>query len=216
MNEGASWVYRGIVRWYDMQSQRTVTTKVTSRSEVIRVIRRNGLEATVIKGFPADFNWSEGHAPANSWLFVRTEDNELHWFTYDREIEQRLRRLDNPQDFLQGMLTDDDLLMRLPPKKGMKFCDEEAKARPDDLYCWVVASEREVTLNDVRGLEPAKHTAFLLKYVTNPDDTELEFVPGVGFISYRYHHHGTVADTEMSLVEYHAPSGPPASSGAAQ
>ena len=216
MKEGASWLYRGIVRWYDMQSQKAVTTKVTSRSEVIRVIRRNGLEATVIKGFPADFNWSEGNAPANRWLFVRTEDNELHWFTDNHEIEERLKRLDNPRDFLKGMWTDDDLLMQLPPKKGMKFCDEESKGRTDDLYCWVVASEREVSLNNVKGLEPGKRITFLLQYVTLPDDTELEFVPGVGFISYQYHHHGTLADTEMSLTEYHASGSAQASPGTTQ
>ncbi len=216
MKEGASWVYHGTVRWYDMQAQKTVTTNVTSRSEVIRVIRRNGLEAIIIKGFPADFNWSEGNAPANRWLFVRTEDDQLHWFTDNHEIEERLERLDNPRDFLQGMWTDDDLLLQLPPRKGMKFCDVESKARTDDLYCWVVVSEREVSLNDVKGLKPGKRTAFLLQYVTLPDDTELEFVPGVGFISYQYHHHGTVAETEMTLIEYHAPGSPPASPGAKQ
>jgi hypothetical protein len=49
--------------------------------------------------------------------------------------------------------------------------------------------------------------------VTNPDDTELEFVPGIGFISYRYHHHGTVADTEMGLVEFRSQVSPRSSSG---
>jgi len=213
MKEGTSWIYRGIVRWYDMQSQKRVASRVKSRSEVIRVIRRNGLVATVIRGFPADFDWSEGNVARSDLLFVRTEDDRLHWFTNGREIEEKLTRLTDPHDSLQGMLTEDDLLMKLPPKKGMKFCDNESKARPDDRYCWVIASEREVTLNGVKGLEPGKRTAFLLQYVTLPDDTELEFVPGVGFISYRYHHHGSVADTEMSLIEYHASGSVPTSLG---
>jgi len=216
MKEGTTWVYRGIVRWYDMQSQKTVTTKITSHSEVIRVIRRNGLEASVVKGFPADFNWSEGNARPHDWVFIRTEDDKLFWFTDDGEVKDRLKRLDNSEDSLQGMLTDDDLLMRLPPKKGMKCCDEESRARTDDHYCWVVTSQREITLSGVKGVEPGKRTAFLLQYVTNPDDTEFEFVPGVGFINYSYHHHGTVADTEMSLIEYHASGSAKASPGAKQ
>jgi hypothetical protein len=77
----------------------------------------------------------------------------------------------------------------------------EEKARTDDHYCWVIASVHESTLNAVRGLEPGKHIAFLLQYVTNPDDTEFEFAPGIGFISYKYHHHGTVADAEIILVD---------------
>lgn len=105
--------------------------------------------------------------------------------------------------------------MTLTPKKGMKFCDDEAKARSDDMYCWVVASVREVTLNGVKGLQSGKRTVFLLRYVTNPDDTEIEFVPGIGFISYKYHHHGTTADTEMSLIEYHAPGNAQANPGTA-
>src|SRR5260370_42471526 len=77
-----------------------------------------------------------------------------------------------------------------------------------------MGSERELTLKEVKGLEPGKRTAFLLQFVTNPDDTELEFVPGIGFISYRYHHHGTVADTEMSLAEFHSSAVTPSNVGA--
>jgi len=44
------------------------------------------------------------------------------------EIERKLKRLENPDDLLEGMLTVDDLLMNLTPKKGMKFCDVEEKA----------------------------------------------------------------------------------------
>ncbi len=213
MNEGTTWVYRGILRWYDMQAQKTVGMTVTSRSEVVRVIRRNNLVAAFIKGFPPDLDWSAGQAPRGDWLIVRTSSDELYLFGSE-EVEQKLERLENLGDSLKGMLTVDDLFMKLPPKKGMKFCDAEAKARTDDRYCWVIASERELTLKDVKGLEPGKRTAFLLQFVTNPDDTELEFVPGIGFISYRYHHHGTVADTEMSLVEFHSSAGTPSNVGA--
>jgi hypothetical protein len=203
LNEGTTWLYRGIVRWYDMETQKTVAAIVISRSEVVRVIRRNDLVAAVIKGFPPDLDWSEGQAPRGDWLIVRASTGELYLFGAE-EVEQKLERLENPGDSLEGMLTVDDLFMKLPPKKGMKFCDAEAKARTDDHYCWVIASVRELNLTRVRGLEPRKRTAFLLQFVTNPDDTELEFVPGIGFISYRYHHHGSVADTEMSLVEFHS------------
>lgn len=205
MEEGTTWVYRGIVRWYDMQAQKTVGTTVTSRSEVVRVIRRNNVIAALIKGFPPDFDWSEGKAPRGDWLIVRTGTDELYLFGAE-EVEQKLKRLENPNDSLEGMLTVDDLFMKLPPKKGMKFCDAEAKSRSDDRYCWVIASAYELALNGVRGLEPRKRAAFLLQFVTNPDDMELEFVPGIGFVSYRYHHHGTIADTEMSLIEYHPAS----------
>ena len=48
---------------------------------------------------------------------------------------------------------------------------------------------------------------FQLQYLTLPDDTTMELVPGVGLVSYQYHHHGTVADTELQLVEFHPAPG---------
>jgi hypothetical protein len=93
MEEGTTWVYRGVVRWYDMKSQKTVAATVTSRSEVVRVIRRNNLVAALIKGFPPDLDWYEGQAPRADWLFVRTSANELHLFGAE-EIERKLKRLE--------------------------------------------------------------------------------------------------------------------------
>jgi hypothetical protein len=93
MEEGTTWVYRGVVRWYDMKSQKTVAATVSSRSEVVRVIRRNNLVAALIKGFPPDLDWYEGQAPRADWLFVRTSANELHLFGAE-EIERKLKRLE--------------------------------------------------------------------------------------------------------------------------
>lgn len=201
LQPGTVWVYRGIVRWYDFQSQKTVGAHVTCRVEVLRMIHREGLVAAVVRGFPADFDWSEGETVQRDWLFIKTARDEWHWFGGE-DVEKNLRRLEDSSDSLEGMLTVDDLLMKLPLRKGMKFCDAESKVRPDDHYCWVVASVRAVDINNIKGVDAGRRNSFLLQYVTNPDDTEFEFVPGIGFTSYRYHHHGSVADTEMNLVEF--------------
>jgi hypothetical protein len=41
-----------------------------------------------------------------------------------------------------------------------------------------------------------------------PDDTEFDFVSGIGITSYEYHHHGTIAETELHLVEFHSADAP--------
>src|SRR5258708_3980821 len=128
LNEGTTWLYRGIVRWYDMETQKTVAARVISRSEVVRVIRRNDLVAAVIKGFPPDLDWSEGQAPRGDWLIVRASTGELYLFGAE-EVEQKLERLENPGDSLEKMLTVAGLFMKFASKKGMKLCDAEAKAR---------------------------------------------------------------------------------------
>jgi hypothetical protein len=203
IREGTFWVYRGVVRWYDMQLQKTASSIVTSKCEVLGVYRRDSLAVALMRGFPWDFDWSEGDANPSDWLIAKTSSGQIYVLD-NKKLQENLKRLDNPADALQDMLQEDDLLMKLPLKKGMKFCDAEARMRPDDRYCWVVAATRDVALSGVKGLRPREYKSFLVQYVTNPDDTELEFVPGLGFTSYRYHHHGSVADTEMKLVEYHA------------
>jgi hypothetical protein len=204
MREGTVWVYRGVVHSYDMQLQKRVSSAVTLKSEIVRVFRGDSFVAALLRGFPADFDWSGGKTDRQDYLLVETGGGDFHLLTKGEKFAENMKRLENPGASVQDMFSDDDLYMKLPLKKGLKFCDPEAMKRPDDRYCWVVATVHKVELRGVKGLEPRPYPAFLLQYVTNPDDTELEFVPGLGFISYRYHHHGTVADTEMRLVEYQA------------
>jgi hypothetical protein len=41
----------------------------------------------------------------------------------------------------------------------------------------------------------------------------MEISPGIGILSYQYHHHGTVADTSLTLVEFHPAPPSPATAG---
>jgi len=75
-----------------------------------------------------------------------------------------------------------------------------AWARPDGRYCWVVASSRKASLSGLAGVESGNRDEFVLEYWTNPDNIRFTFVPEVGITKYEYHHHGTVADTELQLV----------------
>jgi hypothetical protein len=76
-------------------------------------------------------------------------------------------------------------------------------ARSDNRYCWLVASAKKEALAGVRGLDQGTRDQYVLEYRTNPDDSSFTFVPGIGITAYDYHHHGTVADTELKLVEFH-------------
>jgi hypothetical protein len=63
-----------------------------------------------------------------------------------------------------------------------------------------------MSLSGIAGLPhemPQEVDSYSLAYRTLPDDTKIDFVPGVGIVTYEYHHHGTVADTEVKLVEFH-------------
>jgi hypothetical protein len=55
----------------------------------------------------------------------------------------------------------------------------------------------------VSGVPADEQPVFRMEYWTLPDDQKIELVPGLGVLSYRYHHHGTLADTDLRLVEFH-------------
>jgi hypothetical protein len=58
-------------------------------------------------------------------------------------------------------------------------------------------------MDSVKGAPAGEEPVFQLHFRTLPDDTTAEVVPGLGILSYQYHHHGSVADTELQLVEFH-------------
>ena len=199
MTVGTYWVYTGVVRWtHDIN--KTSETKVKWRTEIRRLVRHGQTTGIVVSGFPPDLDWSDGAQQPKDSLIVKTAENR---FYHLQDVESSLRRLSNPADSLKDFLLEDDLFLQLPLSRGKKFCDPEAMAREDGLYCWLVESAARISLPDVLGVSPGPRTSYRLRYVTNPDDITFDFVPGIGLTSYEYHHHGTVADTELKLIEFH-------------
>ena len=202
LTQGTSWTYRGIVRWAHGNSEKSSQARVTWKTEIFHVIRREHLVAAVVNGLPSDLDWSTGQSvPADS-LIIQSDTGEIYIIGHD-QTREALARLQDKSDSLQDFLKIDDIFLRFPLEKSKKFCDPESMARDDGMYCLVVSSVERVALNDIKGLPPATHDVYELRYQTNPDDTTYQIVPGVGIISYEYHHHGTVADTELKLVEFH-------------
>lgn len=208
ISAGNYWVYQGTVRWTHENSEQTTETKVTWKMEVRRIVRHGDFIAAVMSGWPSDLDWSDGHpVPADS-LLVRSSEAKFYLIG-QQQSGAALKRLEDSNDSLQDLFSEDDLFLDLPLEEGKRFsCDAGGKARTDGFYCWVVGQPKEVSLNNVKGIRAGRRTAYPVTYMTNPDDSEFEFVPGVGITSYGYHHHGTVADTELRLVEVRIGSDP--------
>jgi hypothetical protein len=205
-SQGTYWIYRGIVRSQGPNSK-VSENKVTWKMQIKRVIRRPNVTAFVINGFPSDLDWSDGTAEPQDSLVIQTQDNKLYRIEI-QALPDTLRRLGDPHDDLAGVLNDNDLFLKLPLHKGDKFCEAESMTRNDGMYCWVVESVRSASFKAVKGLPSFQRKAFTVSYRTLPDDSEFDFVPGLGITGYGYHHHGTVAETEVRLVEFH-PGGSP-------
>jgi hypothetical protein len=203
LTEGTYWVYQGLVRYDEAGTENGAEAKVNWRMEIVRVLHRDDAKASIVKGFPDELNWSTGSAAPRESLLVLTNDGKVYRLDADRAAaaEQKFKDI---HAALRDFLEDDDLWFQVPLAQGKKFCDEDSAKRDDDMYCWVVDALAQVSLNNIKGLPADSATSFTLSFRTNPDDSEIELVPGVGIIRYEYHHHGTLADTELKLVEFHA------------
>jgi hypothetical protein len=208
LTPGTYWLYRGTVTWSDPQTEKEAQAVVTLKMAILKVIQRPEFTIAVLSGFPRDLDWATGEVAAMPWLLIETKRHEIFFNSLPPDFDYaKLERGAGPLD---KFLSEDNLLLRWPLKKGMKFGDAESLRRDDDHYCWVVATQETKKLSDIKGLPPQSAEVFLLQYITNPDDTEMEISPGIGILSYQYHHHGTVAETSLTLVEFHPAQQAPA------
>jgi hypothetical protein len=207
LTRGTYWVYQGTVRYWVKGLENGKIAHVTWKTSVTRGIQRDGLTIAVVKGMPGDLDWSEGNATPSLSILIRTQDAKFYLLE-DDEARAVIPELDNPHYSWRQVPVDHDWFLQLPLAKGKKFCEAERMQRTDDHYCWVTGPARAVRLAGVRGVQPGRYIAHRVEYFTNPDDNEFDFVPGIGMVSYEYHHHGTTADTELHLVEFHDGSTP--------
>jgi len=207
LTPGTWWLYRGTVTWSDQQTEKEVHANVTLKMTVEKVIQKPEFTIAILSGFPRDLDWATGEAAAMPWLLIETKRHEVFLNSLPPDFDYA--KLEKDSVSLDKLLAEDNLLFRWPLKKGMKFGDAESVRRDDDHYCWVVTTQETKSLTDIKGLSSRSAEVFLLQYITNPDDTEMEISPGIGILSYQYHHHGTVAETTLTLVEFHlAPAMP--------
>jgi hypothetical protein len=202
MSAGTYWVYKGTVRWDDPESDKPGSAEVTWKMTVERVIQRKGVVAAVVSGFPGDLDWSAGTTEPKPWLFIEDEKHRVFYENLGPNFE--LSELNGDDHVFDKFMVDDNFFFQWPVHQGAKFCDEDAKKREDGYYCWVVAEITEKKLQPaVSGAPADEQPVFRMEYWTLPDDQKIELVPGLGVLSYRYHHHGTLADTDLRLVEFH-------------
>jgi hypothetical protein len=202
LSPGTSWVYRGFVRSWEEGSTVGKVTGVTWTMSVVRLVERDGVSAAVVKGFPSDLDWSEGHAEPQLSILVETRDAKFY-LNSEWDTQSVLDQLDDSNYPLHNLARVDDWFMQLPLATGKRFCDDIGMQRPDGRYCWLTGAPHPAELSHVKGLAPDARTAYEIEYDTLPDDEEFEFVDGVGITKYGYHHHGTTADTELRLIEFH-------------
>jgi hypothetical protein len=202
LRAGTYWVYQAVVSWGSADSSAPHQKLMAWKMEVDRVIRRGSVVAAVIKGFPRDLDHSHGDTiPAQS-LIVESGGTKFYWIP-PSSFKSTLAQLENPNDSLNGLTSDDNIFLDLPLTGGKKFCNTTGMIRTDGFYCWVAGEPEVAELSGVKGLPPGDLTAFPIHFFTADDATTFDFVPGVGITRYNYQVHGKADDTELHLVEFH-------------
>jgi hypothetical protein len=203
LSPGTYWVYGGLLRSGVEGSSVGRVTHVRWKMSVVRLLEREGLIAAVVRGFPGDLNWSDGNVDPQLSILLERPDGKFYLIPTvdDPSI---LDQLDSPNYPWEDLTREQDCFLELPLAAGARFgCDRGAEKTEDGEYCWVVGPPHPAVLADVKGIAPGSRVSYELDYLTNAEDTELEFAPGIGITGYSYHHHGAIAETELHLVEFH-------------
>ena len=201
LRKGSYWVYKGEVVWASNEDGGVSRRSVTWKMEVIDVVSRGDVEVAILKGHPQDLTWyQEGDIPGNYLIVQRAK--KYYLVTEDR-IDNILSRVKNEHDALDDLVFEDELFLDVPLEISKVFGPEEQLRRSDLAYVWYVSNKAKVDLEYLDFLNiPTETMQYRLIFNTIPDDTSVDFVPGVGIVRYKYFHHGAIAEADFKLVEY--------------
>ncbi len=204
LSKGNYWIYSGEVKWWqknDATGKHEDQSKtLTWKMEVIDTASRGLVFAALIKGFPYDLCWYEPDKERGDYLIVRVGTGQYHLFS-GKAVKGVWDKIKNPEGSLFELVNEDSLILDVPLIVGKLFGDYAQTTT--GRYCWVVEGESAYT-DKVKGAPALKDgRVFTMTYRTSPDFQSVAFVPGLGIVHYQYHHHGTTAECDMQLIEFH-------------
>jgi hypothetical protein len=202
LRKGTYWVYSAHVDWTVPDTAgETRQDELIWKSEVIDVFAKGNVFAARLRGFVYDLSWYEPDKGAGDYVIVLVGINHYYLIGHDADaFWQELINSDGESRLEE--IGEDNLFLEVPLTKGAIY--GEASQTPRGWYCSVVTDETPFDLSAITGA-PALSSAieFSIVYRTCPDHSILRFTPGVGVTGFEYRHHGTVANCEAKLLEFH-------------
>jgi hypothetical protein len=204
LEKGTFWVYRGetkfLVKSPVTGKDEPKTEVLTCRMEVVDTGTRDRVFAALIKGAPFDLGWYEPGREPGDYLIVRVGTAAYYLFSGDsaRDAWAKIKDEESLDDLDKG----GELLIDAPLLAG-KVYGGDFNNLLRGRYCWLVEGERD--FNSKRFPAAGKMDNprdFTLAYRTTPDHQVIDFVPGLGIVGFQYMHHGTLAETDLGLIEF--------------
>ena len=209
LKQGTYWIYQGDVRWTPSGSQEVNFAKLTWKMEIVEVFRRETITAARLKGHPEDLVWYEGEG-AQPGDYVIVQVGPRYYLVEGERAQEVWGRVKDETDVLVDLVHDDELFLEEPLALHETFGPADQIARTDFSYFWYVEQAEPTDLSGIKGFSQIVGTSsqplamrYRLVYRTRPDHTFVDVVPGVGITRFIYGHHGTVAETDVKLVEFH-------------
>jgi hypothetical protein len=203
MAKGTYWVYSGPTKWTPADSAEVQDQVMTWRMEITDTLQREGISLAVMKGHPSDLAFYQDGEPPSDYVIVNVNDQRYYRLSGER-AQSALKRIKDTEDVLVDLVDDTELWLDLPLTPGKSFGETAQISRPDRMYTWLVDKTEPVQLTGIAGVTaPAAATAFDLSFTTIPEKETVQYVLGLGITRFTYEHYGTVASTDLKLIEYH-------------
>jgi len=201
LEAGVEWVYRGQVRWTE-PGNRVREREMQWRVRVLEVRRRKSQVIARISGWLEDLAWYEPGKEPGSQVFVLDAERGLHLLENSAAQVLWARLGAGPRESVSDAeLAKSERLLPAVIAEGLAWGDSESLARNDSLCMQRVEETGTQGLDGLGGWSGRKRAPFFrIAGRINPVPASMDFVPGLGFTSYTYVHHGTVSGCEMKLV----------------
>ncbi len=181
LRSGATWVYAAQIAYMEMAEIITYTGPITV--EVTEVVTHsNAITAHLYRtGHPL---WQELD---RRFYYVAAAQKVYRAYSAE-QVEQILQDPENP---------DLEPEYVFPMQVGDEWGSVDMLARKDGFYVWRVEAQENITV-------PAGcfTDCYRLAFWALSGDIHVGFCPGVGMVSYKYHHHGSVQDEDWRLESF--------------
>lgn len=206
LKRGNYWIYKGTVEWTEPAppgmsgSGPSHKKQITWKTEIVEEQARGALKAYLVNGGFGDLPWYEPDRKPGSYIWV-VYASRFFILPADPDLLHRFR---DPADTFITAVAKQEPLLQFPLRpyrctSGLE--PEEPRTRTDLMYCWHVEPHEPRSPN--RTMREQEPEPWDLIYRSNPDHQIIGLVPGTGFVSYDFSHHGTLSEAHLKLADAH-------------
>ncbi len=194
---GNTWTYEGKMTVAVIGAYKLVDLPITGTMTVTDAKRWGDVRLFFMEGHPDDAAWALDDATAEAGVTIKPTRygflcvaNKIFRIYGDR-LEDATITLGDTGYLDTAFLAEEGPAWEFPLFVGARFGPTAQLPRADLSYFWYCADAAP---------GPDRKVVYHLVHNTNPDVTDVWFVPGVGITRYRYNHRGTPLVVELTLT----------------